>query len=98
MLIYISGAIAGEPDYKTRFVAAEAMLQERGHDVINPARLPEGMTKAEYMTLNFADINRADAVYFLRNAHKSAGARLEYDYAVYVGKLRFLESLGEMPG
>lgn len=73
MKIYIAGRITGNPHYKAQFKAMAAMLQEEGHTVLNPAELPEGMKPADYMRICFA-------------MQDSKGAKLEYDYAKYIGK------------
>lgn len=91
MIIYIAGKITGEPNYKEKFEAAAMNLEAQGHIVLNPAELPEGMRTADYMRICFAMIDTADAVYLLENWKYSSGARIEKDYAVYIGKPVFTE-------
>lgn len=86
MKIYIAGRITGNPHYKAQFKATAAMLQEEGHTVLNPAELPEGMKPADYMRICFAMLESADVVFFQRGWEVSKGAKLEYDYARYIGK------------
>lgn len=86
MKIYIAGRITGNPHYKAQFKAMAAMLQEAGHAVLNPAELPEGMKPADYMRICFAMLDSADIVFFQRGWEASKGAKLEYDYARYIGK------------
>lgn len=86
MKIYIAGKITGEPTYKARYKEAEYKLKAEGHIVSNPAELPEGMAKEDYMRICFAMIDVADKVYFLPGWYGSAGARLEYDYCAYIDK------------
>ena len=86
MKIYIAGKITGEPNYKAKFKEAEYKLKDEGHIVLNPAELPEGMAKEDYMRIRFAMIDVADKVCFLPGWYSSAGARLEYDYCKYIGK------------
>lgn len=86
MKIYIAGRITGNPHYKAQFKATAAMLQEEGHTVLNPAELPEGMKPADYMRICFAMLDSADVVLFQYGWQASKGARLEYDYARYIGK------------
>ena len=76
MKVYIAGKITGDPGYRDKFAAAEIQLGGKGHTVLNPAELPEGMAKADYMRICFAMIDVADAVIFLPDAAESAGARL----------------------
>lgn len=86
MIIYISGKITGDPDYKAKFGKAAAELRAAGHTPINPARLPEGMNKGDYMRINFAQMDSADAIMFLPDWQDSDGARLEHAWTEYVGK------------
>lgn len=86
MKIYITGRITGNPHYKAQFKAMAAMLQENGHTVLNPAELPEGMKPADYMRIRFAMLDSADVVLFQHGWQESKSAKLEYDYAQYIGK------------
>ena len=95
MLIYISGAIANDPDYKRKFVEAEKYLTKKGHDVINPAFvssvLPE-LKHEQYLHIDKTLIDICDAVYFLKDWGSSEGAREEYNHVNYVNeKWRELE-------
>lgn len=73
MKIYISGKIAGDPDYKRKFARAAAQLERQGATVINPATAPEGLAKLDYMRICFAEWV------------ESAGAKLERAWCDYVG-------------
>ncbi len=86
MKIYIAGRITGNPHYKAQFAGTAAMLREEGHIVLNPAELPEGMKPADYMRICFAMLDSADVALFQCGWAASRGARLEYDYARYIGK------------
>ena len=86
MIIYLAGKITGNPEYRIQFTAAKMELERDGHIVLNPAELPEGMSKAAYMRICFAMIDVADAVVFLPDAAESAGARLEMAYCEYIEK------------
>jgi len=83
MLIYISGAISSDPDYREKFRIVSKRLIEKGHDVINPALfdscLPE-LTHEQYLHIDKALIDICDAVYFLKDWGSSKGAREEYEY------------------
>lgn len=85
-VFYISGPITGVERYWEAFEAAEEALVAQGHLVLNPAKLPEGMTKKQYMQINFAQIDAADVVWFLPGWQSSPGARLERAYCDYIGK------------
>ena len=85
MKIYISGKIAGDPDYKGKFARAAAQLERLGATVINPATAPEGLTKLDYMRICFAEMEAVDYVVFLPDWVESAGASLERAWCDYVG-------------
>lgn len=84
--IYIAGKIAGEPKYKDLFEAEADKQRAAGHIVLNPAELPEGMSRADYMRICLAMIDAADKVILLPNYQQSPGARLEREYCQYTGK------------
>ena len=86
MKVYISGKITGDPEYREKFQSAKERLEKLDHIVLNPAQLPEGMTAADYMRVNFAMIDVADLVVFLPDWRSSKGARLEQAYCEYIGK------------
>lgn len=85
-VVYISGPITGVPQYYKAFEQAEDELTALGYIPLSPARLPEGMTPAQYMRICFAMIDSADAVLFLAGFTESAGANIEFDYCEYTGK------------
>ena len=86
MIIYISGAITGTPDYMERFAEAEKKLMASGKEVINPAKicsmLPQSTTWEQYMELDYLLLDMADGVYMLKGWDESKGALLEYKYAM----------------
>lgn len=84
--IYIAGKIAGEPKYKDLFEAEADKQRAAGHIVLNPAELPEGMSRPDYMRICMAMIDAADKVIMLPNYQQSPGARLEREYSQYTGK------------
>lgn len=84
--IYIAGPITGVKNYWEAFEQAEDDLTACGCIPLSPAKLPEGMTKAQCMRTCFAMIDSADAVIFLHGSENSEGARLEREYCRYIGK------------
>lgn len=85
-VIYISGPITGVKNYWEAFEQAEDDISACGCVPLSPARLPQGMTKAQYMRTCFAMIDSADAVLFLHDSDQSEGALLEREYCRYIGK------------
>lgn len=89
-VIYLSGPITEDPDYKKKFNDAEFLLSGRlGHKVLNPAVLPQGLTEAQYMRIDLAMLDSADVVVFLPGWENSRGACIEWSYCVKIDKPRF---------
>ena len=93
-VIYISGPITGRPDYKRDFNRMENELQVKGYTVLNPAKLPQGLTSAKANGIRLAMIDAADAVVLLPKWDGSQSARLEVDYGRYIGKPVYLSLEG----
>lgn len=86
-VIYISGPITGVKNYWEPFEKAEDDLTALGYIPLSPAHLPQGMTDEQYMRIDFAMIDSADAVLFLTEDYRSSvGMTLEVDYCRYIGK------------
>jgi len=84
--VFISGKITGDPNYREKFKKAEDWLKEHNFTVLNPAVFPGGMTIADYMNIGINMLSAADWVYMLSDWEESRGARIEHEYAKYVGK------------
>ena len=87
--VFISGPITGEVQYIARFEFAEDTLYEMGfEDVINPAAisalLPELPWEA-YMEMLLPLLKQCQVIYSLAGWEKSAGARIEREYAARLG-------------
>ena len=82
-IIYISGKITGNKNCKEDFAGAELFLREKGFNVINPCTACElGFFEYEdFMRVDFALIDVADAVFMLENWRDSNGAFRERSYA-----------------
>lgn len=86
MKVYIAGKITGNPNYREEFAAAERKVRALGDIPLNPAVLPEGLEKADYMRVCLAMLDSADAIAPLRSWTHSDGAAIEMSLAWYTGK------------
>ena len=84
--VYIAGKITGNENYKAEFAEAEKKLRALGHIPLNPAVLPEGLEKADYMRICLAMLDSADAIALMLNWTGSPGANIELSLAMYTGK------------
>ena len=88
MIIFISGAMSGLPDYnRPAFHAMADKLKANGHVVLNPATLPDGLTHRDYLHICLAMIDVCDKVVFLNGWEKSKGSRMERMYAMGGNKM-----------
>lgn len=85
-VVYIAGPITGVDKYWEAFERAEDDLSALGYIPLSPARLPGGLTNAQYMRIDLAMIDSADAVLFLPGFSDSTGAQLEHEYCEYIDK------------
>lgn len=85
-VVYLSGPITGVENYQEAFERAEEMLAEAGFTVLNPAKLPKGLTNEQYMRIDLAMIDAADVVYFLPGWENSKGSVMERAYCEYIGR------------
>jgi hypothetical protein len=93
-IVYISGKITDDPNYREKFNTAERILRD-GYDfvVINPAKLPAGLPYESYIRLSVAQINECDTLYMLPDWVDSPGAKIEKTYAELIGKnIRYYDS------
>lgn len=86
MKVYIAGKITGNENYKAEFAEAEEKLRDLGHIPLNPAVLPEGLEKADYMRICLAMLDSADAIAPLLSWTSSDGAAIELSLARYTDK------------
>lgn len=83
--IYLAGPIKGVPDYKERFAQAERDFSEH-YNVLNPARILEGMEDRDCLPICLQLIEQADNVILLPGWRDSLGAVTEAHYAIRQGK------------
>lgn len=85
MIIYISGPITKDKDFYNKFKNAETKLKDEGYEVINPARigimLPKSFEHKDYMDIDFALMQKCEAIYLLRGWRASIGAVNELSFA-----------------
>lgn len=81
MKIYISGKITGLPieQAKAAFAEAEAVLQEQGHEPVNPFNLPHqhGGDWSDYMAEDIRALLQCEALHLLPNSADSKGVKVE---------------------
>ena len=100
-MVYISGAMTGEKDYKRHFANADSELELKGYKVVNPAFVDmviPSATYEEYMKIDLQLLDMCDAIYMLNNWESSRGANREYGYALAKGMeiMYEPEATGEM--
>ena len=88
-VVYLSGPITGAPYAKENFKAAEERLTEMGFIVLNPTKLPKGLTNEQYMRIDFAMLDSADGIFYLPHAERSPGSVVEAIYCDYIKKPQF---------
>lgn len=92
MIVYLSGPISGDPDFREAFANAKKDLEAEGfYEVINPAVLvdlaPPGFLGYEdYMSMDEALIRKADTLMLLPGWTRSPGCNRELGFAEALGK------------
>ena len=85
-MIYISGAIARDPEYFRKFADTETQLRARGWRVFNPAKISSpDMDIRRIMGIDLAAVLASSAVYALPDWHDSDGAEIEVKLALRCG-------------
>ena len=89
-IVYLSGKISNNPNYKQEFACAEHFLQQMGYIVLNPARLDEitteNLTYEQYMQICYRLVDIAEIIFMVSGWQNSKGANAELSYAKSLGK------------
>ena len=86
--VYISGAIAQNPNFIADFAKTEQLLKGLGYDVVNPTRISgavEYFDYADFMITSLMLLKKCDAIYFMSNWRKSDGCYIEKRVAQKMG-------------
>ena len=84
--LYIAGPITSDPDYREHFAKAEASFSEH-YEVLNPARILQGLRDEDCMPLCLHLIDTVRTVVLLPGWKNSLGAVTEALYAIRQNKL-----------
>ena len=89
-IVYLSGAITGNENYKHDFSVAETYLTQMGYIVVSPAKLDElsneKLSYEQYMRVCYSLIDICDIIFMVSGWQKSKGANAELSYAKSLGK------------
>lgn len=87
--IYISGGISGYDieERRATFAKIEEQFVKQGYDVVNPLKngVPVNASWDKHLRKDIATLVECDAIYMLKDWHKSKGAKLEFDIAIQLG-------------
>jgi hypothetical protein len=88
-IVYLSGKITNNPDYKKEFACAELFLGQMGYMVVNPARLDEvanSLSYEQYMEICYRLVDIADIIFMVSGWQNSKEANAQLTYAKSLGK------------
>ena len=88
-IVYLSGRITDNENYKEDFASAEKFLVRMGYIVLNPVLLDEivdGLSYEQIMQIRYRCVDVSDAIFMVSGWHKSKGANAELSYAKSLGK------------
>lgn len=82
-IVYLSGAISSDPDFKSKFTRAAEQIRAAGARLcLNPAELPQSWEDYEiYMEHCMLMVRRAEVIVMLPCWPQSPGAKAERAYA-----------------
>lgn len=88
MIVFISGSIRDDKNYRWHFAKAECRLKMLGIEtVFNPAYLPESenISHEQYMAICYKMLDCCDTIYLLNGWAESEGACSEEAYGSMLG-------------
>ena len=83
-LVYISGGVSLNPNYKKDFRRGEKKMRAAGFEVINPVEIFKGFTLKDhdaYMAVCLPLLEQANHVFMLCGWTTSEGATIEHNHA-----------------
>lgn len=91
-IIYISGCVSQDKNFRQKFSNAEKFLEDKGFTVVNPVKDEEdGKEWAYYLKKDIVKLASCTCVYALKDWTKSKGARIEINLALDLGMEVILE-------
>ncbi len=81
-VVFLCGAVMGDPKYKKKFVGARETLQRMGYVVLDPTALPEGLQHDAYLQITLQMLRICDGVCVFNDWTNSDGARAEIAEAI----------------
>ena len=88
-IVYLSGKITDNENYKKEFACAELFLRQMQYIVINHAEILKDLGELSYeqcMQICYRLIDIADIIFMVSGWQKSNGANAELSYAKSLGK------------
>ena len=82
MIIYLSGKITGDPDYRNKFRKAEKSLKAMGHKVYNPCVIPDIFDWNAFIDIDLTILQYCNAIFMLDDWKESKGAQAEREEAM----------------
>ena len=86
MIVFISGKISGDENYREKFNRAERNLAALGYNILSPAILPGWLEWPEAMGITCEMVRTANAICMLPDWRGSKGAATEKALAEELGK------------
>lgn len=81
-VVFLCGAVTGDPKYKKKFAGARETLQRMGCVVLDPTALPEGLQHDAYLQITLQMLRICDGVCVFNDWTNADGARAEIAEAI----------------